>query len=446
MSPFQRFTIYLIALSAHGLAITSTCAAGGEYSLQAKARSETVQVGENIQIELTIPDVKLASLGMGATFGQSRSVSFVGYIGYEPKTPGIKKIGPFAIEFHGQRLLSNVLTVEVTKAWAAEEGYEFRIFPRIVQRGTPIRVVYRHQYLDKYPRFVPADPPLAGGWMKRGDMGLTRGGQTYTRSEYWYDIPSGPSGKRLITQDDLPMLPPGIAFEPIEVEVVDTLPAQLIDPKAVAQASPMGDSKAFLLLDVQPKTVQEGGRVDVSVVIQGISVASMGESALPEPIMPLEWSQHVRLQGEISYTPELRGLKTIGPFSLDIQGQKLVSNAQTIEIVPGWPRDVERYEFRVFPRSVIKGSPVRIVLCQQYSEKPFIDTLYNNLRNPDPRQWSTRGGHAWMEAGRKMRKDECWIEIPTSKAGTLVITKSDLPEMPPEIAFEPIEVKVLEPH
>lgn len=452
------FVLFLLAVSGQ--------AQDGQYRLVAKATRPAIEVDGNTQIELTILGLQISDLTKTPLDGlePGREVLLRGNIGYEPKTPGIKKIGPFEFEFQGVWLQSDTVLVEAGPGLTrGKEGYQFQVFPRKVIEGKPIRVTFRQQYSGK-PLVDMQNPSLrskvrvtkkpggekvvetqepAKSWKSEGSSGTQVGGIMFQLTTWSFDIPTSKTGKMWITRDDLPPLPESIVFDPVEIEVVDTMNSAAPVPvgKKSRQVRPSG---AYLTLRVEPRTIQLGESLNLTINLNGVKVADLGDEALPEAPRPYEWSREISFSSHMEFTPETPGVKTYGPFAVEFQGEQIVSNSETIEVVPSWPRDAERYEFRIFPRTVTKGTPIRVTYCEQYSGKPHFDIPYNNPRSPNKKLWSSPGITGWLEDGRKMSRMVSTFDIPSTKVGKRVITREDLPPMDASIVFEPIEVEVIE--
>ncbi len=444
----------------------SSQAQEGQYRLEARASRPAVQVDGNTQIELTISGLKVSNLTKTSLDGLDamRKVLLRGNIGYEPKTPGVKNIGPFEFMFQGELLRSGVVLVEAEPGWGrGEEGYQFQAFPRMVVKGEPIRITLRQRYtgkplVDMQSRSlyntvrvtinpngeqVIKDQGSPRSWTSTGSAGSQFEGKAYQTTTWSFDIPTPMAGKFSITRNDLPPLPPTIIFEPVEVEVVDAKDVATQVP-AKNNPRPMGPSGACMTLRMQPRTVQLGESLHLTVILSGVKVADLGEKALPEAPRPYEWSREISFSDDLEFTPETPGEKTYGPFAVDFQGERIVSNSQTVEVVPSWPRDAERYEFRIFPRTVVMGEPIRVTLRQQYSAKHYLHIPYNNPRSQNPNLWSAPGTRSWLEDGKKFMRTVTTFDIPSTKIGKRMITRDDLPPMDASISFDPIEVEVIE--
>lgn len=220
----------------------------GRFILEMTLSRSSVQVGDNIQVNLRIKggnpvDLWKDSPSGGAELRNSEyEPEFQTNIGYEPKTPGVKKIGPFEMDFQGQHLKSNIAFVEVREAWSlTDERYEVRVFPRKVTLGQPIRVVFVQQYSRQKGPFlnnlkahegkatfsqssegvtVRSDVPTKH-WTSRS--GMSWGDNQFCREEYWFDVPTSKIGKMTITREDLPSLPENVVVDPIEVDVTPKL-------------------------------------------------------------------------------------------------------------------------------------------------------------------------------------------------------------------------------
>jgi hypothetical protein len=439
----------------------------GRYRLEVQARGPAVQVNGNTQIELSLSGLKISDLTQTPQDGldPGRQVFLRGNIGYEPKTPGLKKIGPFTCEFQGERLRSGVVEVEAVPGWIGEEtGYQFQIFPRKVVQGEPIRVMFRQRYsgeplVDTQIASGPTKmrvtrkangeqvvegPAPSKRWTSVGGSGAQFNGKAFAMTTWSLDIPTPKLGKFLITRDDLPPLPGEIIFEPVEVEVVVKKDPS---PPASADKSPLSahPSGARLTLRMQPHTIQLGESLHLTIVLDGIKVADLGAGALPDVPQPYEWSREMAFSDDLEFTPTTLGERTYGPFVVEFQGERIVSNSETVEVVPSWPRDAEKYEFRIFPRTVKKGDPIRVTFRQQYSTKPFLVLPPNHPRNHDPSLWRAPGSQGWLEGGRKFTTTVTAFDIPATAVGTRLITRDDLPPMDASISFEPIAVEVIEP-
>ncbi|CAN5685010.1 hypothetical protein BH09VER1_BH09VER1_03430 [soil metagenome] len=455
---FGGLSVILVILAVSGQAQE------GHYLLEAKANRPTIQVNGNTQIELTISGLKIADLTKVPVegFGAEQKVLLRGYIGYEPKTPGIKKIGPFEFEFQGEKLRSEVVLVEVEPSWPpGEERYQFQVFPRQLVKGEPIRITFRQQYSGK-PLVEMGSKPLnatiqltrnssgeqitkggaqAKSWTSEGSSVFLFEGKTFQMTTWWCDIPTPKVGKISITREDLPALPADIVFEPVEVEVVETKDVATPSP-ARKEPHPTGAKEARLVLNAQPRTIMLGDSLHLGVLLKGVRLVELGEKAMPAAPQPYEWSQEIQFGSDLEFTPETSGEKTYGPFEIKFEGARLVSNSQTVEVVPTWPQDAEQYEFRIFPRTVVQGSPIRVTYCEQYSEKPRLAIPYNNPRSPDSKLWSSPGIRSWTVDGRKFSRMVSTFDIPSTKVGKMLITRDDLPSMDASITFEPIEVEV----
>lgn len=458
-----RFSALLIVSF---LLAVSGQAQDGRYQLVAKANRPAIEVDGNTQIELTILGLKVSDLTKTPQDGleAGREVLLRGNIGYEPKTPGIKKIGPFEFEFQGVWLQSDIVFVEAGPGLTrGKEGYQFQVFPRTVITGQPIRVTFRQQYSGK-PLVDMQNPSLrskitvtkkpggekvvatqgpAKSWRSEGSSGTQVGGIMFQLTTWYIDIPTSKAGKMWITRDDLPPLPESIVFDPVEIEVMDTVSRATPIPveKKSRQVKPSG---ASLTLRIEPSTIQLGENLNLTINLNGVKVADLGDEALPEAPRPYEWSREISFSSHMEFTPETPGVKTYGSFAVEFQGEKIVSNSETIEVVPSWPRDAERYEFRIFPRTVTRGTPIRVTYREQYSGEPHLDIPYNNFRSPNKNLWSTPGITSWMEGGRKMSRMVSTFDIPSTKVGKIVITREDLPPMDASLIFDPIEVEVIE--
>lgn len=438
----------------------------GQYRLVAKANRPAVQVDGNTQIELAISGLRVSNLTKtpGDGLDAGREVLLRGNIGYSPKTPGIKTIGPFEFEFQGQWIRSGIVIVEAVPGWArGEEGYQFQVFPRILVKGDPIRVTFRQQYsgeplVDMQSRSLQSTfrmtrkptgeqvieaqgPPKS--WTSVGSSGTHFEGRTLRMTTWSFDIPTPNAGKMSITKNDLPPLPENIVFEPVEVEVMETKAFVPQDP-GEKNSRPVGPSGAHLTLRMQPRTIRLGENLHLTFILNGVKVADLGDKPLPEAPQPYEWSREISFSDDLEFTPETSGEKTYGPAAVAFQGERILSNSQTVEVLPGWPRDAERYEFRIFPRKVVMGEPVRVTLRQQYSAKPYLEIPYNNPRSQNPNFWSAPGTQSWLENGRKYTRTVTTFEIPSTKVGKRIITRDDLPSMDASISFPPVEVEVIE--
>jgi len=131
---------------------------GDLFALELVSDRRSLQIGEKTQIGLFIRGTPKPAIAEDVLSKspqppeRSPDFAFSTNIEYEPKTAGIKTIGPFEIDFQGKHLKSNSVMVEVTDNWPPnEEWQEVRIFPRTVTAGTPIRVIYRRQYSTTPP-------------------------------------------------------------------------------------------------------------------------------------------------------------------------------------------------------------------------------------------------------------------------------------------------------
>ena len=203
------------------------------YELELTCARRSIQIGEKTQIGLFIRGTTrpravenaLSKAQQPSEWGSK--VPFSTNTEYEPKTTGIKTIGPFEIDFQGKHLKSNSVLVEVTDRWPEnEERQEVRLFPRKVIVGTPIRAIYRQQYSARSPLTSERKNTMhldSNQWLPGSKSTWEKDGQLFHKEEWWFEVPTCKAGKMTITKADLPGLPSGVLVEPAEIEAVEVL-------------------------------------------------------------------------------------------------------------------------------------------------------------------------------------------------------------------------------
>jgi hypothetical protein len=434
--------------------------------LEADASRSVVDVGGNTQIRLTLTGLDMSDLGKAALGGVKPvgPVTFAAHIGYSPATPGIKKIGPFELEVKGELLRTGVVLVEAAPelSWG-EEGVQFHVYPRKVMVGESIKVYMRQQYsgeplVKTHPTSLNAKLTMRQGpdgkkvveyegppksWNSEGASSMRKGDKTYYKTAWRFDVPTKTVGKVQVTSADLPPLPPGIVFEPVEVEVVEPkgVGAVAMEAKAVPSRK---TSEPDLTVRVQPQVVMQGHSIYFTIVLGGLNVADLLSSDAPGSSQPSGMTKVASFAASLESVAETPGEYQCGPLEIEVLGKKLVSKIVDYEILPEWPADAEEYEFHIFPRKVAKGEKIRVTIFQQYSAKPFLDIPYNNPRGRDFSRWSSPGVRSWPHDGRKMTRSVSTFDILAVEAGKKTITRDDLPPMDAGIVFEPLEVEVIE--
>ena len=196
-------------------------------------------------------------------------------------------------------------------------------------------------------------------------------------------------------------------------------------------------------IDNNRTSIQVGDNVQIGLSIRGTSLLEIAGDSLPDEPQPREWSKDMVFSTNIGYEPKSPGIKEIGPFEIDFQGEHLTSNSTLVEVKPRWPRDANTYEFCIFPRRISVGEKIRVIFRQQYSGEPFFESDYNNPRNFNSEKWSSTGGMAWKVGEERFDKTECYYDITTTRIGKLLVTRDILPPMPNNVTFSPIEIDVV---
>ena len=147
---------------------------------------------------------------------------------------------------------------------------------------------------------------------------------------------------------------------------------------------------------------------------------------------------------EFEFNPQRKGGFTFGPYSLTVNGQKLMSNQIEINVLPQWDGTYGTF-FRIDKGSIVLGEDIELVVetwAKEYDRKSiFLDRKESfSSTTGGSSRYSSRSG----KDGEVTYIKRSWFISP-KKTGEFEISKELFREFPDDIELPEFTIQVKEP-
>lgn len=186
------------------------------------------------------------------------------------------------------------------------------------------------------------------------------------------------------------------------------------------------------------KTVRLGDSLKMKLKIIGSEVHEIVEDQ--EGVVPLKFNMDGALVHEFEFEPQREGLFELGPVNISINGQELVSNIITINVLPQWDGEFGTF-FRVDTNSINFGEQVEFVVETWTTNREDRYTYYLDTSNSNHKENGKRGGTYVNDGNRVYYSMNSWLITP-DKTGTFIISESLFKNIESERIYPNISISV----